>query len=332
MPVKGKRIVELTIDSILQRTTDLNIFCHFMPNKNWELNVVTYSPFKIDEKNPSFIIGNKFGNIIYFAFNDPTKKGDCFNFVKQLHGLSNLNETLELIDSSMSLGIRCGEFKERIKVKEDGIEITKRNTLIQVKTKKFDQFELDYWAKYYINSEDLKENNIYAIKEVLLNKNRYHLEQLRFGYLYPGGKWKLYCPECKNKRNKWLSNVSLNISWGLENLNKNNNSVIAKSLKDYIVLRKIYPYVCGVQNESLAAFSEEFVKKLKENSKEIYYFSDADAPGKQASYVITKAFGFKHINPPDRLLPSIKDASDWVRVEGFEIVKQHMINKGIYNN
>ena len=89
--------------------------------------------------------------------------------------------------------------------------------------------------------------------------------------------------------------------------------------------------MCHVQNESLAAFSHETVTYLKEHSKEVYYGGDSDSPGKQASYAITQAFGFKHINPPDELLKEgIKDFADWARYKGLEEVENHFVKKGLY--
>ena len=55
-----------------------------------------------------------------------------------------------------------------------------------------------------------------------------------------------------------MGNVPLQTSWGLENINEEQNTIITKSLKDYMVVKKVYNHVAGVQNESLAAFSEEF--------------------------------------------------------------------------
>ena len=92
---------------------------------------------------------------------------------------------------------------------------------------------------------------------------------------------------------------------------------------------KIYPYVTGVQNESIAAFSEHFVSELKKNSKSIYYGGDSDAPGKAASYLITQQFGFKHINPVDKLLPEIKDWADWARITSLKTIEDYFKLKNI---
>lgn len=331
--IKGKKKEELSMDSILSKVSDFQIYSHYMPYKDWELNQVTNSPF-CEDKNPSFLIGNKFGGITHVAFNDPHKRGDCFSFVKQLFNLSSLNDVLEKIDFDLGLGIRGIEkdYKSEVSKYEQPIT-TKRNTLIQVVSRKFTKEELQYWNEYHQDITDLRDNDIYSIKSLYLNKKKFPLKEteIRFGYYHEGGYWKIYFPFAKNKKFKWIGNVPLQTSWGLNNLNKDHNSLIAKSRKDYMVCRKVIPYVCGVQNESLAAFSEEFVQELKANSKVVYYGSDSDVPGKKASYAITQAFGFKHINPEDRLLPDCNDFACWGKTEGLGKLKEHFIKKGLYD-
>lgn len=333
MAIQGRKKTGLTMDSILNKLSEYDIFRYYMPTKDWDLNEVTFSPFR-EERNPSFIIGNKKGYLSFIDFANTEYRGDCFNFVKMLYKLSTLDDVLKLIDKDFKLGIASGidtgEYNKITSLYKQP-EITKRNTIIQAITRKFTQTELKYWNEYHQDIDDLRRNNIYSIKKLFLNKKIFHLkeDELRFGYFYDGH-WKIYLPQAKDKKRKWLGNVPLQYSWGTENLDKNHNSLITKSLKDYMVCRKILPYVTGVQNESLAAFSGEFVQKVKEGSKIVYYGGDSDNPGKQASYAITGAFGFKHINPPDNLLMDhCKDFADMGRIKGLDAVKNHFLSKNL---
>jgi hypothetical protein len=126
-----------------------------------------------------------------------------------------------------------------------------------------------------------------------------------------------------------MGNVPLQTSWGLENIDKEQNTIVTKSLKDYMIVRKIYNYVVGVQNESLAAFSEEFANNLTMGSRKVYYAGDSDVPGKAASYLITENFKWKHLNPPDRYLPEVKDWADLAKEKGIEKVYNHLMKKGV---
>lgn len=336
MAIGGKKKIELTMDSVLEKVSDYDIFRWYMPTKDWKLNEITYSPFR-NEKNPSFIIGNKRGYISFIDFGNTEFRGDCFTFVKKMYNLANLDEVLKKIDADFGLGISSGIVKDYKKITGEykQPEIVKRNTLIQVVTRKFTGEELAYWNTYHQDLADLRANNIYSIKSLYLNKKIYHLKdtELRFGYFYPsGGYWKIYVPYAK-KKNKWIGNVPLQTSWGTENLLKGENSLICKSLKDYMVCKKVFPYVCGVQNESLSAFSEKFVETLKSLSPIVFYGGDSDNPGKKASYEITNAFKFKHINPPDYLLNDCcKDFADMGKFKGLNAIKEHFIKKNLIQN
>jgi DNA primase len=327
--IKGKKKVKLTSDAILERINEYDIFRFYMPDKTWKLNQVTHSPFR-KENNPSFLIGTRKGYVSFVDFADTSKRGDCFTFVKLLYNLSTHDDVLKLIDKDFGLGIASGapteEYKKIVATYKQP-ELTKRNALIQVVTRKFTKSELDYWNQYHQSVDDLRANNVYAIKKLFLNKSLFYIKEteLAFGYLYEGH-WKIYRPYA-DRNNKWLSNVPLTTSWGLNNLNKDKNTLICKSLKDYMVCRKVYKNVCGVQNESIAAFSEDTVNRIKDSSKIVFYGGDSDRPGKEASFAITEAFGFKHINPPDRLLPKIKDFADWAKAEGLESLVNHFKQK-----
>lgn len=329
--IRGKKRVRLTPDVVLNVITAFDIFRFYMPNRNWEVNKQTYSPFR-QEDNPSFVIGDRGGSLHFIDFADLTKRGGPFDFVMMRYGLT-LDEVLQKIDSDFGLGFgseKRGNYKEIVSEYKQPESLGKRYSLIQVITRKFTNVELSYWNSYHQSEDDLRSNHVYSIKEVYLNRQRFPItDQIRFGYLYEGC-WKIYRPFAKTKKEKWLSNVPLTLAYGLENLSKGYNSLVTKSLKDYMVCKKVYPYVCHVQNESIAAFSRETVDIINNNSDVVFYGGDSDQKGKDASYIITSAFGWKHINPPDRLLPNTKDFADWGRLEGLGALEQHFKIKELY--
>jgi len=331
--IRGRKKVNLTPDSILEMISDYDIYKFYMPHQNWKINTVTYSPFR-NEKNPSFIIGYRGGTLRFHDFADSTNSGNCFNFVMKMFHTS-LNDALLMIDRDFDLGIvNASSTKNYERIVSNYTQPTatsKREFFIQVKPRKFTHEELAYWNEYYQDIDDLRANNVYSIDTLYLNKQKFPLKdtELRFGYLYEGH-WKIYVPYTTNKRGKWLSNVPLATAKGLENLRPEKNTLICKSLKDYMVCRKVYPHVCHIQNESTAALSNEVVEFIKNNSKEVFYGGDSDVPGKKASFAITESFGFRHINPPDDLLPEVKDFADWAKLEGLEVIRLHFRKKGLF--
>jgi hypothetical protein len=293
---------------------------------------VTYSPFR-KENNPSFLIGNRKGYISFIDFADTSLRGDCFTFVKLLYGFNNLYDALKMIDKDFGLGIIGAPTEEYKKIVAEykQPEITKRNSLIQVVTRKFTNNELEYWNSYHQSVDDLRANNVYAIKKVFLNKQLFYTKETEmvFGYLYDGH-WKIYRPY-GDKKNKWVpNNVPITAMDGKEDIINCNTAFINKSKKDYMVMKKVFPCSCAVQNEGLGCFSPENVEYLKANSDSQILSFDSDVIGVQNSQQITKLFDFGYANVPRKYLKEgIKDWADLARTHGMDAIKDYLIKKGL---
>jgi hypothetical protein len=332
--ISGERKVKISIDAVLSRISEYDIFRYYMPHQDWRINRVTYSPFR-HENNPSFMIGNKLGYLMFIDYTDTSKRGDCFNFVQMLHNLSSVSDTLKMIDRDFGLGfstgVMTGEYKKIIsEYKQPDIE--KRYSLIQVKTRKFTNRELDYWAEYHQDIQDLRDNNIYSIKELYLNKQRFPLgeNELRFGYLYEGQYWKIYRP-LADKKHKWMpNNVPITAMDGKENIKNCSVAFINKSKKDFMVMKKLFPCSCAVQNEGLGCFSHENVEYLKANSDRQILSFDADDVGVQNSKQITQMFDFEYTNVPRQYLAEgIKDWADLAKVHGLKVIEDYLKSKNL---
>jgi hypothetical protein len=329
--IQGKKKVKLTPDSILEKISEYDIYKMYMPHQNWKINVVTYSPFR-NEKNPSFIIGYRGGALRYCDFGDSSKKGGCFNFVMMLFNVS-LNDALLMIDRDFDLGIVSGSStKNYERIVSDYAQPTatsKREYFIQVKTRKFTNEELAYWNGYYQDIDDLRANNVYSIDTVYLNKQKFPIKdtELRFGYLYEGH-WKIYRPFA-DKKNKWMpNNVPITMMDGLEDIRDCDVAFINKSKKDYMVMKKVFPCCCAVQNEGMGCFSEENVEFIKENSDRQILSFDSDETGVKNSQLITEKFGFEYCNVPRIYLDEgIKDWADLARIHGLKTIEKYLTQK-----
>jgi len=332
--IKGIKKTKLSIEAVLSKISEYDIFRFYMPDHDWKLNKVTYSPFR-KENNPSFVIGNKLGYISFIDFADTSLRGDCFNFVQKLHMLPTMIDTLKLIDKDFGLGISNGKSTEEYKkivseYKQPQIE--KRYSIIQVSTRKFTNRELEYWNQYHIDLQDLRDNNVYAVKNVFLNKSKFALkdEEMTFGYLYEGQYWKVYRP-FEDKKHKWIpNNVPITVMDGKEDIQNCKVAFINKSKKDYMVMKKIFPCSCAVQNEGIGCFSEDNVEYLKANSDSQILSFDSDITGVANSQQITKLFDFGYANVPRKYLAEgIKDWADLAKVHGLETIEKYLINKNI---
>ena len=329
--IKGRKRIELSPDSILNMISEYDIYKFYMPHQNWKINVVTYSPFR-NEKNPSFIIGYRGGALRFIDFGDSSKKGGCFNFVMMLFNIS-LYEALLMIDRDFDLGIvSASSTKNYERIISDYAQPTatsKREYFIQVKTRKFTNEELAYWNGYYQDIDDLRANNVYSIDTVFLNKQKFPIKdtELRFGYLYEGH-WKIYRPFA-DKKNKWMpNNVPITMMDGLDDIKDCDVAFINKSKKDYMVMKKIFPCCCAVQNEGMGCFSEENVEYLKENSERQILSFDSDEAGVKNSQLITDRFDFEYCNVPKLYLgEGIKDWADLARIHGLKTIEKYLTQR-----
>jgi len=301
--IKGRKKVELSIDTILSRITSYDIFRYYMPTSNWKVNHITHSPFRKDA-NASFMIGNRSGRLGFIDFADDKLKGDCFTFVKNLYNTQSLDELLKMIDKDFNLGIIKGELTEKSKIAivKDNVQPEaegKRYSLIQVATRAFTGEELAYWNTFHQDITDLKREHIYSIDKLYLNKKLFSLSptELRFGYFY-NGHWKIYRPHVP-RRQKWIpNNVPIHYMDGKKDIVNCENAFINKSKKDYMVIKKVYPYTCAVQYEGSACFTPENVQYLKDNSKKQTLSFDSDVAGVKNSQQITKLHDFDYCNVP----------------------------------
>ena len=331
--IRGTKRVELTPDSILNKISEYDIYKMYMPHQNWKINVVTYSPFR-NEKNPSFIIGYRGGALRFVDFGDSSRKGGCFNFVMMLFNVS-LNDALLMIDRDFDLGIISGtSTKNYERIVSDYAQPTatsKREYFIQVKTRKFTHEELAYWNAYYQDIDDLRANNVYSIDTVYLNKQKFPIKdsELRFGYLYEGH-WKIYRPFA-DKKNKWMpNNVPITMMDGLDDITDCDVAFINKSKKDYMVMKKVFPCCCAVQNEGMGCFSEENVEFIKENSERQILSFDSDETGVKNSKLISDKFGFDYCNVPRIYLEEgIKDWADLARIHGLKTIEKYLTQREI---
>jgi hypothetical protein len=333
--IGGPKKRSLTPESILQVLTAYDIFKFYMPEKDWKINKVTYSPFR-DEKNPSFVIGNKYGSLSFIDFAESEKRGDCFQFVKLLFNYSTIDDVLRRIDQDFGLGISTGaptgEYKKIISTYHQPEE-SKRYAVIQVVARKFTKEELAYWNQYHQDITDLRENDIYSIKKLYLNKQLFPLKEteLRFAYLYEGQYFKIYRPFAESKKHKWLpNNVPITVMDGKKDIINCDTAFINKSKKDYMVMKKVFPCSCAVQNEGIACFSPENVEYLKANSNKQILGFDSDVAGVKNSQQITKLFGFDYCNVPRKYLEEdIKDYADLAKIHGMKAVEEVLKQKGI---
>ena len=327
-----KKQLPLRPERLLEKVSEYDIFRYYMPRSNWQVNVVTLSPFR-NERSPSFIIGNKHGRLTFIDFGDTSKRGSCFDFVRIMFNV-NLDEALKMIDRDLGLGMtrstNTQEYKRIISDYKQPIKVDKTYTSVQAVVRRFTNEELAYWAQYHISEDELKANNVYSLSKVYLNKQLVtsSLDELRFGYLYDD-RWKIYRPFAKEKRYKWVpNNVPITAMDGKDDIKECDVAFINKSKKDYMVMKKLFPCSCAVQNEGLGCFSPENVEYIKSNSASQILSFDSDVTGVENSQQITQMFNFGYCNVPRKYLSQgIKDWADLAKAHGMQAIENYLKEK-----
>lgn len=338
MPVKGRVKVLLTIENILRRTTEYDIYKHYL-KQDFLLNKPIHSPFR-DDENPSFtIVMGRNNKLHHLDYGDSTYSGDVLNFVCQLFNNITTSQALMKIDHDLNLGITIHDPKAPLnsleRVKSNIILEPKKHSLLQVVSRKFDSAELAYWNSYHISKKMLEGADIYAVKTLYLDRKRYPMRNdLCFAYLFMvdgKAKWKIYWPE-RQKGDKWLSNVPNTSMSGMDKIHKGDEYVIiTKAKKDELVLSLFLPKVCSVQNESIYSINEDNLSILKECPNSFVNF-DNDETGIKACKFYNQ-YGLKWINCPssykDPKGKVIKDFADLGRYYGIETVMAYFKKKHI---
>lgn len=332
--IQGNKKQTLTVKVIMSKITEYDIFKYYMMGSTWTINQITFSPFR-KETNPSFLISNRSGNLTFIDFADTDKRGDCFTFVMKMYNC-DFDTALKIIDRDFGLGLagehtNTGTYTKITSEYKQPEDLGKRYCHIQCSVRKFTTEELKYWNQYHLSEDDLKANNVYALKQVFLNRQRFPLKpsELVFGYYYDGN-WKIYRPYADPKF-KWLpNNVPITAMDGKEDIKKCHTAFINKSKKDYMVIKKLFPTTCAVQNEGIACFSHENLEYIKENSKRQILSFDSDPTGVKNSKLISDTFGFDYCNVPRTYLSDgIKDWADLAKGYGMSTVEKILIKKGI---
>ena len=322
----------------LTKTTELNLTKDFILSNIKEEEIWSHYGIPItkglfcskirNDKNPTCsLYRNKAGRLIMKDFGT-NWSGDCFAYVSELFN-SSFYETLVIIANDFNL-IKTDIKKNKPKLEYSGEKIELNSTaIIQVEIRPFQQYELDWWAKFGISEKTLKKYNVFSCKNVWLNGNIFHLEkenQLVFGY-YGGIKdgielWRVYMPSRFSKRYKFISNWQSSKLQGAKLLPKDGGDylVITKSLKDVMVLYEFGIPAIAPCSENLFVTQNTY-NKLKSKFKKIFLLYDLDSAGIRASKKIKSDF-------PDiqvLLLPRTKrckDCSDFVKKYGKENFKK----------
>lgn len=163
---------------------------------------------------------------------------------------------------------------------------TPEKRLVQILTKPWDKYSLEYWHAYGIDRTVLDRFNVLNVRAFYVDKlltGRATKDNPIFGYWLPSNNIKIYRPLHPNREKKWYGNTCVNDIFGYNALPEQGKLlIITKSLKDVMVLYTLGFNAVAPQSET-TKIPVNVLTELKNRFDYVILFYDNDLPGMQAS-------------------------------------------------
>jgi len=308
---------ELSIDSILEKITEYDIYKYYISN-SFRIGRIMKSPFR-EDNHPSFGIfkSSKYGSLLYKDLSTG-KTGNCVQFVQELFNISYRESLVKILNDLTNNNLVNSV--EGISIKEEYESIS---TIISVCRRNFCKIDDNYWNQYCLERSDLRHFNVFPIELYWINEivQPWAYNRVNPGYAYQiYNKYKIYKPLAA-KKDKWISNCSSYDIQGYEQLEYQGELlIITKSLKDVMVLHKIGYNAIAPHGEN-HLIPKCIIDNIKKRYNKIVIFYDNDEGGKIGSNKLSNKYTIPTIFIP---YTNYKDISDYVKQFGLDEGKKLM--------
>ena len=307
-------------ESILDLVTQEQIFelvFNFIPQ---EFDYVV-SPLRYDRTPGCWFTYHTNGVLYFIDFAHTRTHSDCFNIVQDFFQFPNFYLTLEYIHKTLIQGKM--ELKPVIN-KEETKKIVKEKVKLLIEARQFNPADVKFWSQYGIRKKHLVEDRVFAVQKLfaLNTKSGSHIidcKDIAYSYNdFSEARKKVYFP-MREGRKRFLTNCTKNDVGGINSLvSYGKELIIAKSYKDYRVLKNNGKNVVWFQNEGMIP-NDSILTLLVRHFNSIIVWFDNDQPGiiaseKVKNYINTLVPGkAKNLWLPERSLEiGIKDPSDCI--------------------
>ena len=321
---RGRRTI--TKEEVLECISEAEILHNYLNVSKVPCRI--NSPLRRDRK-PSVGIFSPDGMTIRYVDFATGDRGTLFNLLSKMWNLNYTDTLHKILQECKSENNLNGELKV---TRSNICSITNMNhssVSIEVKIRKWEDYDIKYWESYGVNIKWLKYANVYPITHKILHKEdkTYTFAANKYAYAFAEFKegnrtFKIYQPY--SKEFKWMNNHDSSVISLWTKVPKEGNKIcICSSLKDALCLWSNIGIPCiAVQGEGYT-ISQTAIKELKKRFKNIYILFDNDAPGLKDGKSLAKATGFQNIVLPH--FEGGKDISDFYRwVEQY--VKEQYAN------
>lgn len=321
---------DLTKENIFKRLDSYTLFKYYCPAFN-NVDTSFKSEFRTD-KHPSARISQIGGDLLYKDFGEQGSYR-VIDYIMRKYSLS-FHSALEKINQDFNLGLGFGECNH---VKEhkptDIIHKSfreKERSIIKIRSREYEDYDLQYWNQFGISISTLKLFNIKAISHFWIDDTIYYADKLAYSYEFYRNKnrfmRKIYQPLSLVK--KWVSNTDITVSQGECVLPSSGELlIITKSLKDVCALYELgYTAIAPVSESTF--IPEPYLAKQKERFKQIIILLDNDETGVKRSIELSEMWNIPYILIPNET--ECKDISDFIKDyskdEAIKLIKKLLNN------
>ena len=276
------------------------------------------SMFNTRDSVPSMVIFCRGDGDYYFKDFSTDKGGTGVRLVMELFNLSLGDAVNKIVVDYTNYLKRTGGFSTPKTI------VPKVNYKLETyDTRKWNKNDADYWTKYGIDSELLKEYRVDPLSAFTFSKvdgGVYSFFTSEKPYVYgffreDGTLYKIYQPFNKDKKFMKLKDYVQ----GIDQLKFNKSLlVVTSSLKDGMSLLKLgYPIEFIAPDSEGSVLREELVRSLKTKYKKIICIFDNDIAGITAMKRYEDLFEIPYV-----ILPLEKDISDSIKKHGQQKTKE----------
>lgn len=329
--VKG----ELTIENILDKITEYDIFKAYCPNfTDIDKKFIATLNRAKTEDYPSANITYYRGKLWYKDFGSSDKAMDCFSYIQAKYKASFI-QALGIINLDFNLGLK-NESILRPSLNYIGLPDTmfikkdRETVIIKPKFRQWLQRDYKYWkVDFSIQKPTLEHYDVKPVQWYLLNDKFIQGEKLTYSYFVDEEDkvkyYKVYSP--LSLTFKWISNCKAHHYQGYNQLPMSGDLlIITKSLKDVMALYQ-YGYNAIAPGSESARIEDDFMRLLHRRFEKVILLFDNDDAGIKGANRIKYHHGIDSIIIPYEY--HAKDISDAVKLHGFD--KGREIMKGLLN-
>lgn len=318
-------------DKILNRVSEEEIFRRYVPF-SFDIGKIYISPLRSDDKVPSFGIyfNNYFNKLMYKDYRE--KQGDCFNFVKELYGITYSN-ALQRVCKDFNLDCQTDNYKPELSVKTYQAVSDRYKIKYSIVRKEFTSKDIAYWEQYGIDINTLNFFNVYRVYKLYMNGYLHRISSDNYPtycYYFPRtDNMKLYSP-FNTKKDKWKNNA--NNEWDIQGYDQlpetGDVCILTKSMKDVMTLYRLGYNAVATHSES-EFINPDFIRHITGRFKRVILLFDNDKQGKAYTEKLSEKFCLNYGFIPEE--SGQKDISDYYKEYGKE-ESTKLLKKLIYES